>query len=316
MHSTTRTTTGTAADQAPGVPADGAEAAAPASSRGSGLDVPGTWNVRDVGDAEPHETARPAAAGEGSGRLRTGVLLRSASLSRLEPTGLDALRDLGVTAVLDLRGDDEIARDGSDRLPAGARQVRLPFGGMSPAPGPAGPEGAAGGEQTAADPLELVRRLVGAGDPEAAGEAVMRRLYAGFATDPAAHAAVAGSLRAIASEQGAVLVHCSAGKDRTGWVVAVVQILCGVAPDDVMTEYLRSAASATTLAATLPDVPGLDPAFWTAVTTVRPEYLETALHAVEEAYGSVEGYVQAVLGETDIVDAVRARLTVTGTAVG
>lgn len=271
--------------------------AAPLEPGGSGLDVPGTWNVRDVG---------ASAAG---GPVRPGVLLRSASLSGLDLAGVDALRDLGVTAVLDLRGDDEIARDGSDRLPDGVRHLRLPFGGMAPARGAGSPDDGA-----AADPLALVRTLVGTDDPEAAGEAVMRRLYAGFATDPAAHAAVTGALRALAEESGAVLVHCSAGKDRTGWVVAVVQILCGVPPEDVMAEYLRSAASATTLAASLPEIPGLDPAFWTAVTTVRPEYLETALQAVTEAYGSVEGYIEAIGGEADIVTAVRARLVGTGTS--
>jgi protein-tyrosine phosphatase len=302
MQSTTGTTTGTtgtagATDQT----TSATETAAPLEAGGSGLVVPGTWNVRDVG----------ASGADGGARLRPGVLLRSATLSRLDPAGVEAVADLGVTAVLDLRGDDEIARDGADRLPPGARQVRLPFGGTRPSPGADTSDASVDGGAVA-DPLELVEQLVGAGDPAAAGRSVMLRLYAGFATDPAAHAAVAGALRTIADEQGAVLVHCSAGKDRTGWVVAVVQLLCGVAPEDVMAEYLRSAASATTLAATLPEVPGLDPAFWDAVTTVRAEYLETALHAVEEVYGSVEEYARAVCGEPDIVDALRARLTSTG----
>lgn len=306
MSSTTGTTAGTSG--APDQTASDSGSAAPLETGGSGLDVPGTWNVRDVG----------ASRADGGTGLRPGVLLRSASLSRLDPAGVDAIADLGITAVLDLRGDDEIARDGADRLPSEVRQVRLPFGGTRPASRAdvSGGSDVPADDDVVADPLALVEQLVGAGDPAAAGRAVMLSLYAGFASDPAAHAAVAGAVRTVASEQGAVLVHCSAGKDRTGWVVAVLQLVCGVAPEDVMTEYLRSAASATTLAATLPEVPGLDPAFWDAVTTVRPEYLQTALDAVEDAYGSVEGYVQAVCGEPDIVDAVRARLTSTGTTTG
>jgi len=281
------------------------------------LDLAGTWNARDVGrpaaEVEPgDESARGAgSAGRagsapGSGRvLRDGVLLRSASLSTLEPEGVATLERLGVSAVLDLRGDHEVERDGADVLPAGARQVRLPFGDLGRSH--AEPEGTETGGAPA-DPREMLARLASSDDPAAAGESLMHRLYTGFAQDPAALGAVAGAFEVLASEPGAVLVHCSAGKDRTGWVVAVVQLLCGVAREDVVEEYLRSASSAQTLAATLPDAPGVHPAFWAAFTTVRPSYLQTALDAVEEAHGSLEAYAGAAGVTADVLDAVRARL--------
>lgn len=264
------------------------------------LDVAGTWNARDVGGTAGADSAVPGQP------LRPGVLLRSASLSGLAPEGVETLRQLGVSTVLDLRGDHEVERDGADVLPAGARQVRLPFGDLGRSQVESADAEGAGG--TTADPREMLVRLATSDDPEAAGQSLMRRLYAGFVSDPAALEAVAGSLEAIAAERGTVLVHCSAGKDRTGWVVAVVQLLCGVTWDDVMTEYLRSASSATTLAASLPDVPEVHPDFWAAFTTVRPAYLETALDAVRETYGTLDGYVAAAGVAPEVVAAVRARL--------
>lgn len=264
------------------------------------LDVAGTWNARDV--------SGPARAGAtvASGAVRSGVLLRSASLSALTPEGVEALEQLGVSAVLDLRGDHEVERDGADVLPAGARQVRLPFGDLGRSHAESADAEGAGG--TTADPREMLVRLAASDDPAAAGERLMRRLYAGFVSDPAALDAVAGSLATLAAERGAVLVHCSAGKDRTGWVVAVVQMLCDVPWDDVVAEYLRSASSAATLAATLPDVPEVHPDFWAAFTTVRPAYLETALDAVRETYGTLDAYVAAAGVAPETVAAVRARL--------
>ena len=275
------------------------------------LELAGTWNARDVG--RPASPAEPAAVGAESAvgaagsapTLRDGVLLRSASLSALAPEGVAALEHLGVSVVLDLRGDHEVERDGADVLPAGTRQLRLPFGDLGRSRDE--PEGA-GTAGAPADPREMLVRLASSDDPAAAGETLMHRLYAGFATDPAALEAVAGTFEVLASEPGAVLVHCAAGKDRTGWVVAVVQLLCGVALGDVLEEYLRSASSAGTLAATLPDVPGVPPAFWAAFTTVRPSYLQTALDAVEDTYGSLEGYARAAGVTPEVLAAVRTRL--------
>lgn len=283
----------------------------------STLDVPGTWNVRDVGRpprSAEHDGAGPDDAAGPGPTLRDGVLFRSASLSTLTPEGVEILERLGVSAVLDLRGDHEVERDGADVLPARARQVRLPFGDLGRSHGETDTSQDAGGAP--ADPREMLVRLATSDDPAAAGETLMRRLYAGFVSDPAALEAVAVSLETLAAEPGAVLVHCSAGKDRTGWVVAVVQLLCGVPRDAVLAEYLRSASSAATLAATLPDVPEVDPAFWSAFTTVRPAYLETALDAVRDTYGTLDAYVEAAGVTPEVVAAVRARLVLPGGPTG
>lgn len=52
--------------------------------------------------------------------------------------------------------------------------------------------------------------------------------------------ALAEAVGAIAATDGAVLVHCTAGKDRTGLVVALALLVAGVDPEAVVADYARS----------------------------------------------------------------------------
>lgn len=267
------------------------------------LDLPGTWNARDVGGrAAPAGSAEP---------LRTGVLLRTASLSRLTADGQTALAGLGVTTVLDLRGDGEVSRDGADAVPAGVRVLRR---GMDPTTGlgaglGAGSSGGVGtqgapGDGASADPAALVARLLQAPDPAAVGRRMMVGVYETFVRDPGIRAQVGRALADVADAEGAVVVHCSAGKDRTGWVVALAQHVAGVGTDDVLAEYLLSARAADGLAAVVPPVPGLDPAALAPLLTVEPEYLLDAWELAAREHGSVDDYLVAC----GVDDGVRARL--------
>ena len=269
------------------------------------LDIPGTWNARDVGGR-----AVPAGA---RAPLATGVLLRTASLAGLDPAGVAVLDDYDVRTVLDLRSPQEVARDGADVVPAGTQVLALPFG--APHPEKARALGDDAGEVTGADMARVLATLVGTDaaatmDPAALGQAVMEGIYRRFVTDPAAHAAVGTALTAIASSTHAVLVHCSAGKDRTGWIVALVQAVCSVPPDQILQEYLLSAHAAADLAATMPVLPGVDPALWEAVLTVRPEYLAAARDEVEATFGSLTGYLDAIGIDADLRAMLRARFAV------
>ncbi|MCB7137565.1 tyrosine-protein phosphatase [Cellulosimicrobium marinum] len=287
------------------------------------LDVDGTWNARDVGGR-----AVPVGA---SAPLRTGVLLRTASLSRLTAQGRAVLGGLGVTTVLDLRGADEVARDGADVVPDGAAVLRRamdPAAGLSGAgpdgagpdgagpdgedPDGAGPDGAPGarpvGGSGSADPAALVAGLVSAPDPAAVARRMMLGVYETFVTDPGIRATVGRVLADVATAPGATVVHCSAGKDRTGWVVALVQHVVGVDEQDRMTEYLASAAAAEGLAAAIPPVPGLDAAALAPLLTVEPDYLASAWERAATQFGSVDGYLEACGVDGGVRDALVARL--------
>ena len=177
-------------------------------------------NVRDLG-------GYPTAGG---GRTRWRALVRADTLSRLTPAGRNAVTAYGVTTVIDLRFPDEAAR------------VPHPFrveAGAPPAPAASGALGAprylnvpiSSGRDPALD--ARVFAALGAARTRAEAYAVdVDYNSAGFARIAAAVA------RAPA---GGVVLHCQAGRDRTGVAVALLLALLGV-PDDLIAEdYALSA---------------------------------------------------------------------------
>lgn len=219
--------------------------------------------------------------------MRTGVLLRTAGLAQLADSGVAALADLGVSTVLDLRGDSEVSRDGADRVPANAQVRRHSMD-------PAVSFGRAGGGQSAsADPAALIAGLIGADDPQAVARTMMADVYSTFVVDPSIRAAVGATLTDIGSAPGAVVVHCSAGKDRTGWIVALVQYLCDVSEEDRVAEYLASRGAASGLAAAIPPIPGLDPIALAPLLTVEADYLQGAWELAVREFGGMDDYVAA-----------------------
>lgn len=98
-------------------------------------------------------------------------------------------------------------------------------------------------------------------------------VYPRYVTEEARRTAFAKALRAAAAAKGTVLVHCTAGMDRTGWMVAMLMYAIGASDSQVMSEYLRTSG---TKASTLQG--GLDEAI--------------------KKYGSIAGYLRDGLGLT------------------
>ncbi|MHB8530632.1 MAG: tyrosine-protein phosphatase, partial [Caulobacteraceae bacterium] len=110
--------------------------------------------------------------------------------------------------------------------------------------------------------------------------------------------------RALAGESGPVLIHCSAGKDRTGLLAAFTHHLAGVHRDDILGDYLltndREHLSArlplvgkivTELAGTTPSEAAL-----LVAMGVEARYLETAFTAIEAGFGDIDRYLESALG--------------------
>ena len=101
---------------------------------------------------------------------------------------------------------------------------------------------------------------------------------------------MAAVLRAIARAPGGVLFHCTAGKDRTGCVAALVLGLAGVAQGDVLADYQVSETYIRDvirrMAERIPDM-----AAWMGRS--KPEYMERCLGLLLEKYRSVSGYLLA-----------------------
>lgn len=100
---------------------------------------------------------------------------------------------------------------------------------------------------------------------------------------------------AILDGDGAVLFHCSAGKDRTGFGAALILTALGVEWDVILRDYLSSNTlwrGDTVMAADIP------PHVARGLLTVRAELLEAAFAEIAEAHGSFERYAGAKLGLT------------------
>ncbi|MGB3441583.1 MAG: tyrosine-protein phosphatase [Actinophytocola sp.] len=177
------------------------------------IELENAVNVRDLGGL-------PAADGN---RIRTGQLIRSDNLQDLSATDVTRLVDeIGVTTVVDLRSSGEVDAEGPGPLRglASVKHVHLSllpeFGEMT---------------DVAKDALALNRERALQRDPENVADA----FYFGYLEDRPD--SVVGALRAVATAPGAALVHCAAGKDRTGVVVAMALSVAGVPRDRIVADY-------------------------------------------------------------------------------
>lgn len=134
-------------------------------------------------------------------------------------------------------------------------------------------------------------------------------------TDPAQRAKTAEVLRLILNTDGAVLIHCTAGKDRTGWISAVLQKVAGASADQVRTEYLVSNVYRAELIKrhyrTIKAKYGVKAArIKKAADRVETQYLGSALSAVDAEFGTFGKYLTEGLGLTDAeIDQLKAKLT-------
>ena len=123
---------------------------------------------------------------------------------------------------------------------------------------------------------------------------------------------VAAAAAAIAdAEPGAVLVHCHAGKDRTGVVVAVLLSLIGVTDQDIADDYALTASNIEPLIAEWLDSMSDDPVERERLRVLampgREAMLDT-LAFLHTRYGSAEAYLR-MGGLTDVqLQRLRARL--------
>lgn len=232
--------------------------------------------------------------------VRRGVLFRSDALSDLSADDLTQLRLLDIRLVCDLRSARERAAR-PNRWPAGPAPALLTAGDQG---GPAAVKAAAW------------RARLGEADFDAA--AARHWLREAYLAMPALYAGLLAALFARLADGQApnVLVHCAAGKDRTGFVCAMLLLALDVPWATVLDDYLLSGrrqpaeALARKLWRTDAGVPPLDAraeAALRAIAGVEAEYLTAARDRAVAQFGSVAGYLAQACG----LDAARrARLQV------
>ena len=157
------------------------------------------------------------------GVMRTGVFYRSEALNGFTEPNFATLSSLNITQDIDLRTPQEYNKT-PDTPPTGATYVNINIYGTPSAPNPLAPPA----------PYPTTRGVA---------KADFATLYVGFvapgSTEPANFGAV---LLDLAHSDGAVLYHCSAGKDRTGWTSFLLQTIAGVDMATRVKDYLATTA--------------------------------------------------------------------------
>lgn len=237
------------------------------------LPLNGVNNFRDFGGYTTSSGAQ----------VKRGLLWRSAQHGDATDTDLAKIHRLGIANVIDLRGPSEREMKPCRRHDDFSAQVWTY------------PEETAG--------LALHTEAADGVITAEAARAAMIRLYQGIAFRENLVPMLRLYLNLLDRAEGPSLVHCVAGKDRTGWAVAVVQSLLGMHRDDVMADYLltnsagrieeRIAAGAFR---TMDRYASHDEETVRALWGVEAAYLDTALGAVTDHHGTVEAYAEAVLG--------------------
>jgi protein-tyrosine phosphatase len=123
---------------------------------------------------------------------------------------------------------------------------------------------------------------------------------------------IVGSIRAIANARGAVLVHCAAGKDRTGMVVALALDAAGIDRDTIVADYLATAQRIHAIMNRLvssatyrSELEGHDPRDHTPV----PGTIERVLQLVDEGFGGSAAWLSAHGLSNAELERLRGRMT-------
>lgn len=246
------------------------------------LPLEGVHNFRDYGG---YETAD-------GGRVKSGVLWRSGEHGGASDADLARIAQLGLTTVIDLRGNSERANNPCRRADGFAAEIVYHDGETA---GLALHVEAAEGVLTQADARRAMQRLYEGLPYRENLLPVLRRYFA-----------------VLATRDGPSVLHCLAGKDRTGFAVAMLHHVLGVSRDDIMADYLltnvagnidrRIAAGAEAIRARRGNID--DPTIRTLMG-VEPGYLEASFAAIEQRYPSIDAYLGDVL---EVDEALRERL--------
>lgn len=238
------------------------------------LPFQGIANFRDYGG---YRTA--------NGRLRRGLLFRSAQHRDATPDDLAAVAALRLHGVVDLRGAEERAAAPCPRPPGFAARVFIV---EERTDGLLGPH------------LAAAHARPGGFD----ARWLMRTGYATMPFRRRLQNALRNYFEALERCGGATLVHCAAGKDRTGLAVALLQTALGVHRDDVLADYLLTNDARRIEVAFEASAEGtrrlfgdhLDDAQIRLLMIAEPEYLAAALDTIDERYANVVRYLELHLG--------------------
>jgi protein tyrosine/serine phosphatase len=237
----------------------------------SWINLDGAANVRDLGGMPLH----------GGGTTAVGRLIRADNLQELSPADVKKLVDeIGVTVVVDLRSVTELTVEGPAPLDAvpGVRHAHHP---VLPELGSA--------TDVVAEAI-LARRER---DTSRYPANPLTGHYLGYLEDRPEE--VVAALRSVATADGAAIVHCAAGKDRTGVVVALALGAAGVRPEAIVADYVATGERVHQIIGRLrrrpiyaDDITSKPP----AMHLPQAETMRAFLEQLEERFGGADGWLR------------------------
>jgi protein-tyrosine phosphatase len=220
------------------------------------------FNFRDLGG---YETAD-------GGRVRWRTLYRADTLHRLDGEDLDLFLDLGLRTVVDLRSQLELDDHGRIRHDGTPVVHHVPM------------------VDVVGGPKRVVERAPGA-EPQSVGEGYVAMVDEGRWA--------IGQAVSLLAEPGALpaVFHCTAGKDRTGILAAILLSALGVRDEDIVDDYMMTgesrAARNAYLQAHEPDYYALLARLPAAVREMQADAIPTLLAWMRAGFGSVTEYLLA-----------------------
>jgi protein-tyrosine phosphatase len=244
------------------------------------MQLEGAVNVRDLGGVRTSD-----------GRQVTGGrVFRGDALSRLTAGDVATLSSLGLRTVVDFRLPGEVLVNGEDRLPPGATRVSLPVPGA---------EVGAFYDLIASGDYGQQRAELGQGR---AAE-FMVRVHRGFVADQRQRDGFGIALRMMADTRHGLplLFHCTSGKDRTGWMTAILLTALGVPHQAVVADYLLSneiyQARYFKLGNDLAKTGMMrEPGLLRPILELNAGYLEAAFDEVGQRFGTFSEFLRHGLG--------------------
>ncbi|CDO70337.1 hypothetical protein BN946_scf184843.g26 [Trametes cinnabarina] len=248
----------------------------------------GVFNMRDFG-AACHVAGSPT-------RIRPRMLYRAGELSHITERGVEQLRALGVRTVFDLRTDDETARyKTAPRAIDGLKIVRLPI------------------TEHVGSPKDVAHRLK---DFEANELDAFLQAYARILQSNASSLErVLRHLRDRPDEP--CIIHCTAGKDRTGVFAAAILMLLGARDEDIIADYALTEVGLQPVVAMFAVRFQREAVFrenWTGTLNMgsaRPQSMRRFLDHVRQRHGGIEPFLTKHTSLRDVdFQRIRANLLV------
>lgn len=234
----------------------------------------GIHNLRDYGGY---------AAADGA-QVKTGLLFRSGQHMEASDVDLDLVQGLDIRTIIDLRGNSERTSFPCRRHDEFSADV-IAFDGETTSSPPH-----EGGWDKADMTAEKARQR-------------MIAVYTRMPVNPAMIEMFSRYFEALASREGGSLVHCFAGKDRTGIAASLLLHILGAHRDDVVAEFMRTNDAPTQHILERQSLPRMEahygeiePEAIRNLMGVREEYIATYWSEVTRDHGSIDNYLEQTLG--------------------